>query len=91
MGFNSGFKGLIIFTGDKICSLVDTGSPASVVGIATRVLAELSGVRNFSLLQKSRPALRPNLPPVQGVRGCIPAGKDIHSPSSVAEVNNVWL
>lgn len=34
---------VIIFTGDKICRLVDTGSPASVVGIATKLLAEMSG------------------------------------------------
>jgi hypothetical protein len=82
---------LVIFTGDKICRLVGTGSPASVVGIATRLLAELSGVRNFSIPQKFRPALRPTLASVLGVQGCIPAGKDIHTPSSIADVNNVWI
>lgn len=62
---------VIIFTGDKI---VDTSSPASIFGIATRLLAELSGVRNVSVLPKSRAALRPTLPPVQGVQGFVLAG-----------------
>lgn len=46
---------VIILNGDKICRFVDSGKTASVVAVATRLFAEMSGVRNFSL-QTSRPA-----------------------------------
>jgi hypothetical protein len=56
-----------------------------------------SGIKNFLFFTSSRPALRPNQPPMEWVQGFLSPevkqqGREAdHSPPNSAEVKNMWI